>query len=403
MKPRYPSIIAGVFTQLSGVGGIERFSRHAASVMADFARERGLGCEILSLNDAKGGHRECVGKCTFRFSGFARSKIAIALALLKHSYRADFVCIGHANFAPLALPLKMMRPGLPLWIPVYGIEVWARRGLAIRRGLQKATVVTAISEHTRAQLARQDLDPRTVEILTPVLEPGFLDYVREPVAHAGADGLRPAIPPGRAVLTVSRLSAHDQAKGIDMVIGAMPSLLKAVPDAYYVVVGEGRDTQRLRKLARDRGVESHVIFAGKRSERELQLYYQACDVFVMPSQKEGFGIVFLEAMAAGKPVIGGSGGGTRQVIQDGIHGFLIDQGDDSGLVSRLITLLSDEQLRDRMGAAGRKLVEDHHTFAGFRHNVEDLMIRFGKFRSGPAGRASRLASVYPDGSQSCSQ
>ena len=120
-------------------------------------------------------------------------------------------------------------------------------------------------------------------------------------------------------------------------------------------------------------VAGHVFFAGVTGHDELVKYYEACDVFVMPSHAEGFGIVFLEAMAFGKPVIGGNHGGTPDVIRDGVTGFLVEYGDVNGLTSRILSLLQDEGLRKQMGQAGLQYMEENFTFTHFQRRLVHLL------------------------------
>jgi glycosyltransferase involved in cell wall biosynthesis len=160
---------------------------------------------------------------------------------------------------------------------------------------------------------------------------------------------------------------------MDTVIQALPQVLTVVPDTRYVIVGDGNDRPRLESLAKAVDVAEHVFFVGAIGHDELVKYYEACDVFVMPSHAEGFGIVFLEAMAFAKPVIGGNHGGTPDVIRDGVTGFLVEYGDIDGLTSRILSLLQNEELRQKMGQTGRQYVEENFSFARFQHRLVHLL------------------------------
>jgi glycosyltransferase involved in cell wall biosynthesis len=136
-----------------------------------------------------------------------------------------------------------------------------------------------------------------------------------------------------------------------------------------MIVGDGDDRKRLEDLVRENGLSDRVIFTGVVSDEELIGFYKACDVFLMPSRQEGFGIVFLEAMAFEKPVIGGNHGGTPEVIVDNETGFLVEHGDVNSLADRIIRLLLDGELCKRMGQAGRRRVEENYTFDPFRKRL----------------------------------
>jgi phosphatidyl-myo-inositol dimannoside synthase len=162
------------------------------------------------------------------------------------------------------------------------------------------------------------------------------------------------------VMTVARVIPR---KGHSRVIRAMAELGDAVPPFKYVIAGKGPYESTLRELAAAVGVQDKVIFAGYIPETELNLHHNLADVFVMPNIEtdggdiEGFGMVFLEANATGKPVIGGRSGGTAEAIVDGVTGYLVDEGDDEELVERLRRLLMDKELRNRMGDAGLRRVQ----------------------------------------------
>jgi len=222
--------------------------------------------------------------------------------------------------------------------------------------LQTAARFIAISGFMGRFLVDQGADPGRVTVVTPGVDPAYLqpddgraDRVRERYGLHGR----------KVIVTVSRLVAR---KGQDKVIEAMPAILKAVPDAVYLVVGDGDDRPRLEGLARRLGVSERVIFAGAVPYEEAPSFYSAADVFAMPNREmpgdfEGFGIVFLEASARGLPVIGGRSGGAQDAVADGVSGYLVDPSQVSEVAGRLIDLLSNPGLARRLGKNGRRRVE----------------------------------------------
>jgi phosphatidylinositol alpha-1,6-mannosyltransferase len=168
----------------------------------------------------------------------------------------------------------------------------------------------------------------------------------------------------RIILTVARLDIH---KGHDVVIKAMPSILERVPDAVYVVVGDGEMSPGLQELAGTYNVSDHVAFAGLLPRSDVLTLFKACDVFVMASRiegsnAEGFGIVFLEAGALSKPVVGGRSGGIPDAIEDGVSGFLVDPEDPADVAEAVTRVLTDPELAARLGRKGRARVEDRFTW-----------------------------------------
>ncbi len=354
-------MVLGIFAELMTPGGIQCIGRHQAAVLSSFAKDRGLPCRLLSLNDSPGQQRLRVGGVALTIQGFGRRKGRLLLATLAAAPGTRVAYIGHPNLAPLGLLLRILRPGMRYWVATYGVDVWEPLAPMRRIALRSAHAITTISQYTGEKLvAVQKLNRKRVDVIPPALDPGF-GKMNGVVPHP-----RPPLPTGKLLLTVARLASSERGKGIDGVIRALPIVHKVVPDTHYVIVGDGDDRLRLERLARDVGVSDHVFFPGMKMGDEFASFYDACDVFVMPSRKEGFGIVFLEAMAYGKPVIGGNHGGTPEVVIDGTTGFLLEFGDVNALADCLIRLLQDEALCRRMGEAGRHRLEQHYTFEHFQ-------------------------------------
>jgi glycosyltransferase involved in cell wall biosynthesis len=279
------------------------------------------------------------------------------------------VHVAHPNLASLGLLVKLLRPRIPYAVAAYGIDVWRPLPVLRRLGLRSATAVAALSRFTAEKLIEvQGVRSSKIKNLPPAVDPG-LERKR-----GMATVPRPPLPRGKILLTVARLETSERDKGVETVIQALPTVHRSFPDTYYVIVGDGDDRQRLERLAKDTGVASHVLFSSKVGY-ELVGYYDACDVFVMPSRKEGFGIVFLEAMACGKPVVGGKHGGTPECVEDGTTGFLVEYGDVITLADRLIRLLRDEGLRRRMGEAGQRRVNEEYSFEHFRERLVCLLTK----------------------------
>jgi glycosyltransferase involved in cell wall biosynthesis len=175
------------------------------------------------------------------------------------------------------------------------------------------------------------------------------------------------------ILTVGRWDASEAYKGVDHLILALPRLLDAVPELHLVAVGGGSDLPRLERLALQSGVAARVHFLKPLQQEALWSAYQFCDVFALPSRGEGFGLVFLEAMAHAKPVVGGAHGGTPEIVEDGVSGYLVPHGDVAQLADRLGRLLTDETTRLRMGAQALERVRRDFTFDRFSRDLTAVL------------------------------
>jgi glycosyltransferase involved in cell wall biosynthesis len=292
-------------------------------------------------------------------------KRVISLAI---NNRIDLALIGHVNYAPLGLLLRHLQPELRFGVMMYGIDVWTRLSPFRRRALLNADFTISISEYTRK---RAD-DANGVMSNRSYLLPNALElYPKESVAISN----RIALPKGTRLLTVCRLDATEKYKGVDTVIEALPSLIARVPDAQYLIIGRGSDTARLKKLAERIGVSERVHFIGSVDDATLRACYRACDVFVMPSAKEGFGFVFLEAMQYAKPVVAADSGGSPEVVRDGVTGMLVQYGDIPQLARALTDLCLNPERRAVLGRAGYQRLTEHFTFPKFKRTFDDILSR----------------------------
>lgn len=242
----------------------------------------------------------------------------------------DIVFCSHLHLAPVAVAAARLQRA-PLWLQLHGIESWQRPGPLRRRAAEQAALVTSISRYTRRRFLEWALvDPARVRVL-----PGTVDARFTPGPRPEALAQRLGVGGKRVLLTVSRIDSGDRYKGHDTVIAALAQLAPRLPDLDYVIVGDGDDRGRLEQLARQLGVAGRVHFAGRVSDSELIDYYRLADVFVMPSAKEGFGLVFLEAAATGLPVIGGDQDGSADALADGAFGTMVAPGNDQALAAAI--------------------------------------------------------------------
>jgi phosphatidyl-myo-inositol dimannoside synthase len=362
-------MLLGVFTELASVGGIQQVGRHTGAVLEEFARARGEPCRLLGLNDPAGTQSFHVGDRRYEFRGFARRKARLAAAVLTLAPEVRFAYFGHAHLGPLGLALRLLNRRAEYWVAAHGIEVWTRLPGLRRRALGHASRIAAVSAFTaRAAAEAQGLDPNRFFVLPPVLDPIF--------AGSGESALPVALPKqARVLLAVGRLVSAEPGKGVDTVIEALPKVLRVFPETYFVIVGDGDARPGLEKLARETGVADRVVFAGEQPLGALGGFYDRCDVFIMPSRQEGFGVVFLEAMAHGKPVIAGAHGGTPELVEDGVSGYLVNYGDAEMTAHRLLALLGDPALAARMGEAGRACFEQSYTFERFRERLTEALAK----------------------------
>jgi glycosyltransferase involved in cell wall biosynthesis len=178
----------------------------------------------------------------------------------------------------------------------------------------------------------------------------------------------PAGPP--RFLSVSRLSYGDRYKGVDRTIEAFARARGRLPEGSTLeIVGDGDDRARLSQLSHAEGISDAVIFHGSVSDQRLDGLLQACRALVLPSLQEGFGLVFVEAMARGRAVIAARAAATPEVVRDGVTGLLVEPADAVGLAEALVRLGGDVALSCGLGVAGRKRVEEAFLFPRYAREV----------------------------------
>lgn len=289
--------------------------------------------------------------------------VPATLAHLQPIRAGALVLVGVWNVLAHAWCRALVRAGIPYGLLVHdgeltdpalyqSVEGWQRDDVADARFL------FANSRDTAARLRARFGDHLCLHVLCPgVYEPPSRESLSPRIAalrrELGLSG-------GPVLLTVARLEAS---KGIDLVIDCLGELVLSFPGLRYLVVGAGPERASLERRAEDMGVAASVQFLGSVDESTKQALLALCDVFVMPSRMvsgrpwEGFGISYLEAAAAGRPAVGGRVGGTGDAIVDGVTGVLVDSTCPRPTFDALSRLLSDVELRTRLGQAGRERVQ----------------------------------------------
>lgn len=298
-----------------------------------------------------------------------RGRLAYSAAawMLAAKRQPDIVFCGHLYLAPLAAFICRLT-GARLIVQLHGIEIWARPGPLRRRALEAADLVQCVSRDTRARaLAAANLAPeRAIVIPNTVMEdfqPGDGTAMRE----------RLGLGASKVLLSTGRLDSREKYKGHEDMFAVAAALIREGHDLLYLVAGDGDDRPRLERAAGAAGLAARAVFLGHVARDELPGLYRAADLFVLPSRREGFGIVFLEAMASGIPALGLREGGARDAL-DGL-GIAIE--------------------RHELEAAVRRALE------GSDHDGEALAARvrakFGRhvLEHGAAAAIARLAPAGP--------
>ncbi len=272
----------------------------------------------------------------------SRLRLGVALLTYLLRQRPQRVFCGHINLAPLVRGL--CRPlGIPYTVLTYGKEVWQPLPASKRQALQQADQVWTISRYSAEQACQaNDLNPDRVQLLPCVVDgERFTPGPKSPklLQQYGLEG-------ARVLMTVARLWSGDIYKGVDVTLRALPAIAQVFPEVKYLVIGRGDDQPRLAQLAQEMGVSDRVVFAGFVPTEQLVDHYRLADAYIMPSQ-EGFGIVYLEAMACGVPVLSGDGDGSADPLQDGRLGWRVPHRDPAAVAHACLEILKGDDQRSQ--------------------------------------------------------
>jgi glycosyltransferase involved in cell wall biosynthesis len=367
-----------LFATTEGSGGIQRFNR---MLMAAFEK-LDVRCDVFSLYEQAKGASPQVDKPRITRQVFGGSKLRYALATARAIWfgRYDHVVAGHINLLNLLAFALSMRPFRrpKAWLVAHGIEVWNGIDPLRRVALRRIWRVLSVSRYTQQRIQIQAPELSTERFL---LFPLALSDTWT-ASQFTTEMLNNAIDlPQRFLLSVARLDANERPKGILTVLKS----LQLVNDRSlkYVIAGAGDDQAFLLEAARRYGVAEQVRFLGSVSDQQLSHLYRGCLAFVLPSAKEGFGLVFLEAMFFGAPVVGAAEKGILDVISHNETGLLVTYGDVTALSDTINRLTSDDSLRERLSAKARESVvkDGPFTFNAFvlrLARVFDVTVRVNK-------------------------
>lgn len=317
-------------------GGIQTYT-------VDLCRALSLSedVSVLSLNDS-----EVVLNEPFRLYGAGKvwslRKVVFLMKVFLSAFlwKPDYIWCGHVHFACLCRFIQVLT-GIPVIGVTYGIESWQMNPFQ-KTALAFSKRIITISCFTKERIVKQlpaypsenvVVVPCSVntEKFKPDSRPMYL--MKKLNINAST----------AIILTVSRLSAAERYKGYDAVLDALPFVRSAVSDMRYIIVGTGDDEARIRRIIHEKGLDAVVNLVGNVSAEEIGDYYNLCDCFIMPSSGEGFGIVFLEALACGKPVIAGNSDASREALLGGKLGILVEPGNTKQITEALIGLLCHTQ------------------------------------------------------------
>ncbi|MCU0527091.1 MAG: glycosyltransferase [Elainella sp. Prado103] len=365
-------------------GGIQVYSAYFLQALQHLFPQ--VEYDIFLMHDIyTPSYISCLPNTRFHFAGrFANSirNLIFAAQLVGYGIKQRPVLIitTHLNFTPVAYWLKRWY-GIPYWAVAHGVEAWNIQRSGVQNALRHADRILAVSNYTRDRLLNeQKLDPARVFVLPNTVDVDRFQIRGKPDHLLQRYGLTSEQP---IILTVSRLCSSESYRGYDQVLAALPLIRQDIPNVHYLIVGKGDDRSRLQQTITQLNLQDCVTLAGFVPDSELCDYYNLCDVFAMPSKLEGFGIVYLEALACGKPALGGNQDGAIDALFQGELGVLVDPDDVDQIAEKLIQILQGQhpnQILYQPEVLRQRMIK-HYGFSQFQKNLAHHLNSFLKTTS----------------------
>jgi glycosyltransferase involved in cell wall biosynthesis len=342
----------------SHTGGIEAFNKKFVKALDEICVGDVESVKILSIHDSEIGYNSPNKRLDYY--GFSGSYLSSLRTLLKFIRRDTIVFYGHINILPFAIILLLLRVNARSYFIIHGIDVWRRFSGLYRLFLRKFNFLS-VSNFTKHEFSRKN----SVDLDRISIFPNCIDI-------DNSTNLSPYNESFFNLLSVSRLDPNDSYKGIDSLIKSIPHLVRTIPNFKLTVIGKGEDKKRLMNIASGLNILDKIEFKGY--VEDIESYYEHCDVFALPSDGEGFGIVYLEALKYSKPVIAANSGGATDVIIDNVTGKLCNYDDIHCLANTLIDISQNQSRYSEIGKFGNDHLMKNFTFEKYKANLKKILI-----------------------------
>lgn len=341
-------------------GGIQTYMKLLCKVYTD----DNYLLTIISLND-------CFNELQIYFEktsnltliGCSRSKFVFFKHIILSIRKKSCYIFGHINLSPLLLLLKLFDRRNQYLVVLHGFESWAVLNFLKKLSLKLSSRIVVTTKFTMNVNSKMNSINKEKYIIIPLCTLIKKSIKLNNTKNAFELNL----------LFVSRLDKSEKYKGLEHVLESMKILITDEFNVRLSVVGDGNDKKRFEDLSIKLNISDNVIFYGILEDSMLEKVYQKTDLYIMPSKKEGFGIVYIEAMMNSIPCIGVKEGGTPEVIIDGVNGFLVEYGDINMIVNRIKYLYLNPQILDIMSKKAQSLYKENYTFEKFKSKWENLV------------------------------
>jgi glycosyltransferase involved in cell wall biosynthesis len=351
-------------------GGIEKVSKLAGKVLFDLSKELGYELKIFSMYDRT---HQADGRYFPKriFRGFKIKKASFVLESVFYGKKCDVVVLSHINLLPAGYLIKLLSPETKLILIAHGIEVWEPLSSVKLKMLNKCDKILPVSQFTKEKLVSiNGVAEEKITVINNCLDP----YLQPAVSGPKDPELLKKYGLGESdtvLMTLTRLASGERYKGYDKVMESMAELNAQYTNLKYLLVGkcDSEEKKRLGQIIQKYGLQKQVVFAGFIPDSQLAEHFNLADIYIMPSEKEGFGIVFIEAMHYGKPVIAGNKDGSVDALLHGKLGLLVNPENEEEISCAIKRIAEDPQ----GFVPDKELLREHFSFERYKERWKGVL------------------------------
>jgi len=356
----------------SATGGIEKVCRILSKAFYEMSFSGTTSFEVISSHDkTKDGFNNKYIPIE-RFTGHGNRRFGFVKHAFKKGIHSDTVILSHINLLPVGWLIKKVSPKTRLILMAHGIEIWSMP-LGIKKKLLNACdEILCVSQYTKDQIASfPELKKVKLTVLNNCLDP-YLSIHSKQKNENSIRAKYGILSTDKVAFTLTRMDASERYKGYDRVIEAIAAIREEVPELKYVIGGsyDSIEKEYILTLADKLKVSGNVILTGYIPDEALEDYFQMSDLYVMPSYNEGFGIVFIEAMYYGLPVIAGNKDGSVDAILNGKLGTLIDPMNINELMHAILAIAKNKENYK----PDKKILIDNFGYENYTHNLKSIFL-----------------------------
>ncbi|MFA6276986.1 MAG: glycosyltransferase family 4 protein [Pedobacter sp.] len=355
-------------------GGIEKVCRSICRSLYDLGEDNTLEPTVYSMYD-KYFDRDSRYLKKQQYHAFNEHRKYFVIKSLMKGIRSDVIILSHINLLSIGYLIKRFSPKTKVYLLAHGIEIWRKLPEPKLKALKRLDKIIAVSHFTAEKIKSiHGIKADKMEILNNCIDPFYFfpENFSKPKTLLERYGLNSN---QKILMSLSRVVSSEKYKGYDNTISILPQLIKKYPEVVYLIAGKSDEEEKLRleKLITKHQIANHIKLIGFIDEAEITDHFLLSDIFVMPSKKEGFGIVFIEAMASGLYVVAGNKDGSVDALKNGELGKLVNP-DDSNEIEKTLDELLKSPLNHEEKIALQKNVLKAFSYEKYRESIKKLIV-----------------------------